>query len=47
MGDKKIAGAMIQNTVNLIVCLKDQKQFELAEKYLKKTLDRFVLLTRY
>ena len=38
MGDKKIAGAMIQNTVNLIVCLKDQKQFELAEKYLKKTI---------
>ncbi|HQV55759.1 MAG TPA: sensor histidine kinase [Chitinophagaceae bacterium] len=39
MGDKKIAGAMIQNTVNLIVCLKDQKQFQLAEKYLKKTLE--------
>lgn len=38
MGDRRPPGAMIQNYVNLIICLKDQKQFDRAEEYLQKAI---------
>jgi two-component system, NarL family, sensor kinase len=40
MGDKKMAGSLIQNYVNLMICLKDQKQFQQAENYLKRMMSK-------
>jgi tetratricopeptide (TPR) repeat protein len=40
MGEKRMAGSLIQNYVNLIICLKDQKQFQQAEKYLQRIMSK-------
>ncbi len=40
MGEKRMAGSLIQNYVNLMICLKDQKQFQQAEQYLLRVMSK-------